>query len=195
MSDASSTFASILNTNTNQDTEINNIKNIIPSYLQTYIFNNTINSYLTTSNASSTYATVSNLNLKANLANLTFTGTLAAPTINASTLLQIAGIDITTLYQEKPWVAGQVNQNSTAATIAIQSGRINFTATRHSTGNTIIGFPNIGGFAYTPFIQLRSIAGFTSFVRPTSTQFQLLTFNSSAQAVDASYTFFIYRTF
>ena len=84
-SDINSTLSSMLNTNINQDTEFNNIKNTIPSYLQTDIFNNTINSYLTTSNASATYATISNLNLKANLAGPTFTGTLVAPTIHATT--------------------------------------------------------------------------------------------------------------
>ena len=135
------------------------------------------------------------MNLKANLANPTCTGRLAAPTINASTLLQISGVDITTLYQEKPWVAGQVNQNSTAATIVIQSGRNNFTATRGTTGTTTIGFPNIGGAGYTPFIQLRSGAGFTTFVGPTSTSVQIYTYNTSSQFIDTNYAFFIYRTF
>ena len=123
------------------------------------------------------------------------TGVISAPTINASTLLQISGVDITSLYQEKPWVAGQVNQNSTTASIIIQSGKNNFTATRSATGITVIGFPNIGGAGYTPFIQLRSGAGFTSFVGPTSTSVQLYTYNSSSQFIDTNYTFFIYRTF
>ena len=71
----------------------------------------------------------------------------------------------------------------------------NFTAIRNSTGNTIIGFPNIGGNAYTPIMQLRTIVGFTSFVGATSTQFQLLTYNSSGQATYTSYALFVYRTF
>ena len=76
-----------------------------------------------------------------------------------------------------------------------QKKKNNFTAIRNSTGNTIIGFPNIGGFSYTPFMQIRSIVGFTSFVGATSTSFQLLTYNSSGQATDTNYAFFVYRTF
>ena len=65
----------------------------------------------------------------------------------------------------------------------------NFTATRNSTVNTQIGFPDIGGFSYTPFMQLRTIVGFTSFVGATATSFQLFTYNSSGQAVDTNYAF------
>ena len=93
-------------------------------------------------------------------------------------------------------MAGQVSMHPiTGATILIQAGKNDFTATRNSTGNTIIDFPNIGGFSDTPFMQLRSIVGMTSFVGATSTQFQLLTYNSSGQAVDTNYAFFLYRTF
>ena len=83
----------------------------------------------------------------------------------------------------------------TGATILIQAGKNSFTATRNSTGNTIIGFPDIGGNAYTPFMHIRTMVGFTSFVGATYTQFQLLTYNSSGQATDATYAFFLYRTF
>jgi hypothetical protein len=87
-------------------------------------------------------------------------------------------------------VAGQVSMHPiTGATILIQAGKNNFTATRNSTGNTIIGFPNIGGHAYTPFMQILTIVGITSFVGATSTQFQLLTYNSSGQAADTTYAF------
>jgi hypothetical protein len=100
------------------------------------------------------------------------------------------------IYQDLPWVAGQVQVHPiTGATILIQAGKNNFTASRSSTGITAIGFPNIGGNNYTPFIQIRSIAGFTSFVGTTSVQFSIYTYNSSAAFVDTNFAFFVYRTF
>ena len=44
------------------------------------------------------------LDLKSNLNNPIFTGTLTAPTINASSSLQINGSSTATLYAPKPWV-------------------------------------------------------------------------------------------
>jgi hypothetical protein len=44
-------------------------------------------------------ATQTALNLKANIANPTFTGTLIAPTINATTSIQENGVDIDTKFQ------------------------------------------------------------------------------------------------
>jgi hypothetical protein len=60
-------------------------------------------SYLTTASAAGAYYkiadAVSELALKANLASPTFTGTLTAPTINASSALQVNGNNIDTIYQ------------------------------------------------------------------------------------------------
>ena len=63
---------------------------------------------MTTSDASATYTSISNLYLKANLANPTFTGTLAAPTINATSALRIAGVDSGALFQQKPFVSAVI---------------------------------------------------------------------------------------
>ena len=124
--------------------------------------------------------------------NPTFTGILTAPTVNATTQLQVNGVDINSLYQEKPWVAGQVT--STGA-ISVQSGRNNFTVTKGVTGYYTIGFPNIGSIFYTTFIQLRSAAGFTMFQGAPSTSVQFLLYNTSNQSMDQNFAFFIYRAF
>ena len=137
-------------------------------------------------------ATQTALNLKSNLNNPTFTGILTAPTVNATTQLQVNGVDIKSLYQEKPWVAGQV---TSTGGISVQSGRNTFTITKGSTGYYTIGFPNIGSNSYTPFIQLRTSAGFSMFQGASSTSVQFLLYNTSNQLMDQNFAFFIYRTF
>ena len=119
-------------------------------------------SYLTTSNASSTYATISNLNLKANIANPTFTGTLAAPTINATTTLQVSGIGIDTIYMTKPWVQCVVNVGGGILTNS-SVGRVSPTIARTSgqaAGAFDISFsthPN--SYNYTHYVQVRTDSG------------------------------------
>ena len=119
----------------------------------------------------------------------------------ASSTYQPTGSYLTTssanlIYQDLPWVAGQVQVHPiTGATVLIQAGKNNFTASRSSTGITTIGFPNIGGVSYTPFIQIRSIAGLTTFVGTTTVQFSIYTYNSSSVLTDTNFAFFVYRTF
>ena len=122
-------------------------------------------------------------------------------TATASATYQPIGSYLTTstanlIYQDLPWVAGQVSMHpTTGATILIQAGTNNFAASRSSTGITAIGFLNIGGVTYTPCIQIRRIAGFTTFVGTTTVQFSIYTYNSSSVLVDTNFAFFVYRTF
>ena len=61
-------------------------------------------------------ATQTALNLKANLANPTFTGTLVAPTVNATTALQENGVDIDSKFAPivNPTFSGAVVSNFVA---------------------------------------------------------------------------------
>ena len=196
-SNVSSTFLTVFNNNANQDIEITNIKTTIPSYLQSSIFNNTINSYLTSSDATATYATISNLNLKANIANPIFTGTITAPTINATTTLQVSGIGIDTIYMTKPWVQCIVNANGailsnssvgrTTPTISRTSGQAagawDITFTTH---------PN--SFNYTHYVQVRTDSGLAFGVvsNVSSGSLKVRLYNSSQVLTDYQFSLVIF---
>ena len=179
------------------DTSINNINNTLPSYLQNITFDNytgSLNSTLTSIiNTNSSQDTTIN-NILSTLPSYLKSATAASTYQPVGSYLTTSSANL--IYQELPWVAGQVSMHpTTGATILIQAGKNNFTASRSSTGITAIGFPNIGGVAYTPFIQIRSIAGFTTFVGTTTVQFSIYTYNSSSVLVDTNFAFFVYRTF
>ena len=105
------------------------------------------------------------LDLKSNLNNPTFTGTVTAPTINASSSLQINGTSTATLYAPKPWVQCVVNGNGAIFTNS-SVGRVTPTITRTSGQAagawdiTLTSHPN--GVAYTHSIQVRSDSGFAT---------------------------------
>ena len=62
-----------------------------------------MSSYITSSTLTS------NLSSYAPLSGPTFSGTLAAPIINASSTLQYGGVDTNTIYQPKHWVCCSVS--------------------------------------------------------------------------------------
>ena len=109
-------------------------------------------------------ATQTALNLKADLNNPIFAGTVIAPTINASSALQINGTSTATLYAPKPWV--QCIWNGGAMTLQGTSnvGRVTPTITRTSgqaAGAYDVTFtthPNASN--YTHSIQVRAETGF-----------------------------------
>jgi hypothetical protein len=92
----------------------------------------------------------------------TFTGTLTAPTINASSALQLNGTSTNTLYASKAWVQCIVNANG-AILSGSSVGRVSPTITRTSgqaAGAWDIAFtthPN--SFNYTHSIQVRIDSG------------------------------------
>jgi hypothetical protein len=69
-----------------------------------------MSSYLTTTAAAAAYAALSGA---------TFTGTVAAPTINASTSLQVGGASIDTIYQPKFWVCCIISYGSSSASVSV----------------------------------------------------------------------------
>ena len=74
-------------------------------------------SYITSSNLTSS------LSSYAPLSGPTFSGTLAAPIINASSTLQYGGVDTTTIYQPKSWVCCSVSYGSSSASIATNNSK------------------------------------------------------------------------
>ena len=108
------------------------------------------------------------------LASPTFTGTAAAPTINATTALQVNGANINTLYAPlaspsftgtptiganaiatRPWVIGRVNAG--ASSLTFQNGLQTATATRNAgAGDYTITWPNTG--LGTSYVQLTCAA-------------------------------------
>ena len=139
-SNVSFTINNIISINTAQSASINSILTTIPSYLQS-------------ATADATFATI---------ANPVFTGTLTAPTVNATTILQINGTSTNTLYASKPWVQCVVNAGGSILS-GSSVGRVTPTITRTSgqaVGALDISFtahPN--SFNYTHYVQVRTDSG------------------------------------
>ena len=95
----------------------------------------------------------------------TFSGTLTAPTINASTALQIGGVNTNTLYTSRPWVQCVINPGGGILS-GSSVGRVTPTIARtsgQSVGAYDITFtthPN--SFNYTHSIQVRADSGFAT---------------------------------
>ena len=135
-------------------------------------------------------ATQTALNLKSNLANPTFTGTLAAPTVNATTALQVAGANINTLYVQIPWVAVQV---SAAGAVVSTQGRYAVSVS-HVAGSgrydlSWTGNPNPEGGSYIPMLTMRigSAGGYGDVAAIGSTSIQVYTFNNSGAAAEQTF--------
>ena len=134
-------FNNYLTTSTGASTyqTIANMSNYITSSSLT----TTLGSYLTTSTASSTYAPK---------AGPTFTGTLSAATINASTDIQVAGTSISTTYAKN-----RVNLffAGTGGSVS-NSGQYTATVNRTSTGIYSIGWGTTISGNYSPMVLAQS---------------------------------------
>ena len=184
-SNISMTLNNIIDINSSQDTSINNILTTLPSYLQS-------------ETASATYATISNLNLKANLTNPTFSGILAAPTVNATSILQINGMSTNTLYALKPWV--QCVINGTNLTFASNSnvGRVTPTVTRTSgqaAGAYDISFtthPNASSYAHCIQVRTDSSFGFGVISNVFGNSCKIRLYNASQVLTDYQFSLTIF---
>ena len=102
------------------------------------------------------------LNLKANLANPTFTGTVVAPTVNATTSMQENGVDIDTMILKRPWVQRVVNVNGSVYPNS-SVGHVSPTIRRRSGQSagawdiSLSAHPN--WVAYTHCVQVRTDSG------------------------------------
>ena len=88
------------------------------------------------------------LNLKANSANPTFTGTLAAQTINATTAFQLNGVNLNTIFQPLFWLWVIIPSSGTngAVTISTWNGQATaVSASRRATGTYVLSWtPYVG---------------------------------------------------
>ena len=139
------------------------------------------------SNFYTTFYTQSQSDTKyATKASPTFTGTLAAPTINASSTLQVGGTNISSLYQSKPYLAGKVSGTTVKASTGTQS----FTVSNPSTGNYTItwtnGHPNGVNYGVIASGNLTSVV----YTNITSTSFQVQPFNPvTGYGTNSDFTF------
>ena len=128
------------------------------------------------------------MNLKANLANPTFTGTLAAPTIDASTALQIAGTNVNTIYHPLFWMWVIIPSSGTnvAVTISSWNGQASTgSASRSATGTYVLSWtPSIGSKTYFVNGNVRNTGGFISFSGTTTTACNILTYSASGVLTD-----------
>jgi hypothetical protein len=141
-------LSSIITINASQDTSINNVLNTLPSYLQSATASAT---YLTTSSANLIYAPI---------ANPTFTGTLAAPTVNATSNLQVGGVNISSTYKAKPQVLARITFGTQPSIIASWGAQTltNSNITNNSVGQYTILLPSsVGVSNYGAFITPRYI--------------------------------------
>ena len=137
------------------------------------------------------------LNLKANLASPAFTGILTAPTVNASTALQVNGTSTATLYAPKPWV--QCVINSIGGILSGSSvGRLTPTITRTS-GQAVGAYdvtftthPN--SFNHTHSIQVRADSGFATGVisNVIATSCKIRLYNASQVLTDYQFSLIIF---
>ena len=142
-------------------------------------------------------ATQTALNLKANLAGPTFTGTLTAPTINASSALQINKTSTDTLYASKPWVQCIVNVGGGILS-GSSVGRVSPTITRTSGQSvgaydiTFTAHPN--SFNYTHSIQVRADSGFATGVisNVSSGSCRVRLYNASQALTDYQFSLIIF---
>jgi hypothetical protein len=83
--------------------------------------------------------------LAAPLASPTFTGTATAPTINATTSLQVGGIDISTIYQTISGMASYITSSSLATTLGSYATKASPTFTGTVSGITaaMVGLGNV----------------------------------------------------
>ena len=143
-------------------------------------------------------ATQTAVDLNADLNNPTFTGSLTAPTINASTALQINGTSTATLYQQRAWIMAVIPSATVngPVTVTAQSGVATITSVnRTSTGVYAITWsPAAPNFNYIIQGNLRNTAGFVSFNGLTTTSCNLLTYNATGTLTDVNFHFMIFRT-
>ena len=135
-------------------------------------------------------ATQTALNLKANLNNPTFTGTLTAPTINASSALQINGTSTDTLYQQRAWIQAIVPSATVngAVTVTAQNGVATITSVnRTAVGTYVITWsPALSSNVYLVQGNTRNAPGFVSFNGTGTSSCNILTYNTAGALADFS---------
>ena len=146
------------------------------SYITSSSLATTLTSYLTTATASTTYQTTANMSnylttatassTYAPKASPTFTGTATAPTINATTALQVNGTNINTIYQTIANMSSYLTTTTASTTYApLASPALTGTATAANiTATGTITAPTINA---TTTLQINGVSATTALlVRP-----------------------------
>ena len=155
-----------------------------------------MSSYLTTSAASTTYAPLASQALTgtATAVNLTATGTIAAPTINASTSLQVGGASIDTIYQPKFWVCCQIAYGSSSASVTVNNSKAaSVTVAWATTGTYNITFSNTPNSAAptAAFATIRNAQGAINYSGLSSTGVTIFTSNTSGTAANYNFSLMV----
>ena len=136
-------------------------------------------------------------------ANPTFTGTLTSNTVNATTALQLNGINIDTLYQPISSMTGyQLRAHITAVIPVGTTGQTvtgvtwsgsaaTFTVTKSGTGAYVFNWTPAIPSTYVFFGNLRNQAGFVSFNGAGTGALNCLTYNATGTVVDVSSGFHV----
>jgi len=141
------------------------------------------------SNFYTTFYTQSQSDTKyATKASPTFTGTATAPTINATTSLQVGGTNINTIYQPMFYATAAIGTNGTVATTG---GKVALTCSAPSpTGTYTISWANSGTAPTYAFLQWKTAAtpGYCGYSSLSTTGMIVYTYNSSGTLTNASFS-------
>ena len=147
--------------------------------------------YLATTAAASTYLTTANAtSYYAPLASPAFTGTLTAPTINATTALQYSGIDTNTLYQLRAWVLGAVD--GATGNLLSTSGKGTLSSSRSTTGTYGLAWTTAPSSPSCAFLQLRVANGFIQYSGLGSSGMAVRTYSTANALTDSSFSVLVF---
>ena len=153
-----------------------------------------LDSYALESDVSSLYATKTSVNTKAPLDNPEFTGTAVAPTINATTALQINGTNTNNLYQQRAYITAVIPVGTTGQAVSGVSwsgAATSFTVNKTATGTYVFNWTPSIPSTYVFFGNLRNAAGFVSFNGAGGATLNCLSYNATGTQVDVSSGFHV----
>ena len=123
--------------------------------------------------------------------NITESGTIAAPTINATSTLQVGGANINTLYKSRHWAYGSVNSGGSIATSGGAATGIASVLTG-TTGVYTVSWANSGTTPVYAYIQLKSgTLGFITYGGLSTTQVTVYTYTTASAAANLAFNFLV----
>ena len=122
--------------------------------------------------------------------NITASGTIAAPTINATTALQYGGIDTNALYQVRAWILGAVD--GATGNLLTTSGKGTLSSSRTATGSYSLIWTTAPSAPTAAFLQLRLANGFIQYSGLGSSGMAVRTYNTANALSDASFSVLVF---
>ena len=128
----------------------------------------------------------------AKLSNPTFTGTLSAPTINASSTLQVGGTDIANIYQPAIWAYAYITYASNNLNVAYSNGKAaSINATWNSTGTYTISYSTAPSQPTACFLTLHGSIGFAQWSGMGRSQITVQTYDKTGALTSQDITIMI----